>query len=67
MKITTYRKDIKPNTILKDSDGYFLIESYDRINKLYHYIDCNEHGIILDREMIGVLSPSELIGAEIIK
>lgn len=66
MKIAKATKTIKPNTILKDSDGYFLIQNYNSNLGWYNWVDCDRHGKIKTPYINGCSTPTELIGAEII-
>ena len=66
MKIMTATKTIKPNTILKDSDGYFLIQNYNSSLGWYNWVNCDKHGNIKTPYIDGCSTPIELIGAEII-
>ena len=66
MRIITHRKDIKPNTILKDSDGYFLIENYNSKFGWYDWRNCDEYGDFITPYISGCSTPAELIGVEII-
>ena len=66
MTITEATKTLKPNTILKDSDGYFLITGYNSNLGWYNWVACDKDGNIKTPYIDGCSTPRELIGAEII-
>lgn len=42
MKVTENMKSIKINTLLKDSEGYFIVIDYDKQEDCYICIGCDE-------------------------